>query len=191
MRALLILALFLCSPSFAYPVNYVFSGEATYIPDILNTSATTFLGSLTYDPVVDPSGPNMEATEYTVAAAGNVYIAPSGRIFGPFTDLAFTDHSVTFYDEGVRGTSYAGRMRLTFNFLADTFVPGLRVEDWPLDRFIGGTFLLADFPGHPEALALQGTINHVFRTTPVPEPSTLALFAVALAGMFVARKRRQ
>ena len=182
-------------------ILYSFSGELGNVDDsgdLLGGSFSigdTFTGVFSYDPNLPDGSPS--PTVFTSPANTDMSVQLAGFSFTSRTESVdlFTDSGVLFFINGFDSVPFIdlgnnpGRL-MTLLFSGESFADDVLPSSIDLDDFSGAGFrIFGDTgPGGPTFL-LTGDVTSL---TVIPEPSTLTLFVIGLAGLgFMMRRRRK
>jgi|GEM_PF-5218427 len=190
----------LSSAATAYPVTYNFGGHITSYTATSSTfnlsAGDAFTGQLTYDADYHGTDPGTGQPWPTSAALLSWSIHVDGEIYRQniinpnVQSITAFERDIYFFDEQPSSTADApffdqGGIRLEFlsQIGSSNLSPGNNIpETLPLADFLSGYFFLN---GHGE---LRGAISLL--SLAVPEPASILLVTLGLAGASTSRNRR-
>ena len=206
-----LLAAYLTTAS-ADPLTFAFTGQVEFVDPGLSSAAAvgdTVSGSFTFDTSVpdalpaDPTlGFYLSPGGYSVAV-GSFSSAGSGPFIVTFNDfptgpLLRDQYSVTLGSQGqiVNGNAYE---RFVFDLMDVELAPAvpmtLTTDALPtapllFDALDLKSFFFAFLSPTRGEVHIQGSLTSLTQLSTVPEPATMALFGIALAGLRFSRRKR-
>lgn len=201
-----VILLLISSVTWAAPITYYFEGRTTSIFSnvgdqdplaplvrddgvVITNGDATMTGQIIFDPLAIRSGAGGtgqgEVLSWSFSTLGLTYEGAGGA----FHFLTFLDDAFRYSDEVPSGGYGPDVVSMGFDFNGGVFTSG--PDDFPVNRFVGGTFSTAiDLAMVNDVVTMYGLGGEItsMRASPVPGPSSLLTMA---AGMILIWLRRR